>query len=362
MGSLTEWRQSLVSRLRAASARAVQEVEMDRSGLQRDWLYNNSLTAFVGALLILLARHIRISDEGVARGVEPSSIQWAYSVQDWVAPHLSPLHLPLSAILFVIAFVLLAASIWRKSPVWAAQVGIGISFLSPIFVWVGIFTAWLPLVGNLFTSDPYVGVVVFYVGLLFLVLISLRPIVVVRLNRSNSPPVTRENGTSNRTEHGLRKRLRDLRTAIMYPYGTRRTTNPFKWRPVERIIVLTQGIALITIIVSLVANSASIWPSWMPVSPEILALISASLTSLVVMGVLWHTVSTGDLPLTNRRAHYIRQVVQAMELEKQGAEMDWESVSPNGGIPFKKVPPGWGPQVARDLQDRQHSKPSGEES
>ncbi len=191
--------QSLMSRLRAASARAVQEAQMDSSGLQRDWLYNNSLTAFVGALLILLARHIHISDSGVARGVEPSSIQWAYSVQDWVAPHLSSLHLPLSAILFVIAFALLAASIWRKSPVWAAQVGIWFSFLSPIFIWVGLFTAWLPLVGNLFTSDPYVGVVVFYIGFLFLVLISVRPFVVMRLNSSNNTPVTRENGKSNRT-------------------------------------------------------------------------------------------------------------------------------------------------------------------
>ena len=362
MNRFLNWSQSLMSRLRAASARAVQEAQMDPSGLQRDWLYNNSLTAFVGALLILLARHIHISDEGVARGVEPSSIQWAYSIQDWVAPHLSPLHLPLSAILFVIAFALLAASTWRKSPVWVVRVGIWISFLTPIFIWVGIFTAWLPLVGNLFTSDPYVGVVVFYVGFLFLVLISLRPIVGMRLDRSNNTPVIRENGESDRTENGLRKRLRDLRIAVMYPYGTRRSINPFKWRRVERIIVFAQGIALITIIVSLVATSASIWPSWMPVSPELLALISASLTSLVLMGVLWHTVSAGDLPLTNRRAHYIRQVVQAMELEKQGAEMDWENVSPDGGIPFKKVPPNWGPQVARALQDRQHSKTSGKES
>ena len=362
MNLFLNWSQSLMSRLRAASARAVQEAQMDRSELQRDWLYNNSLTVFVGALLMLLARHIHLSNEGVTRAVEPSSIRWAYTIQDWVAPHLSPLHLPLSAILFVIAFTLLAASTWRKTPVWAAQVASWISFLTPIFVWVGLFTAWLPLVGNLFTSDPYVGVVVFYVGFLFLVLISVRPIIVMRLNGSNNTPVTRENGKSNGTENELRKRLRDLRTAIMYPYGTRRTINPFKWRPVERIIVLTQAIALITIIVSLVAKSASIWPSWMPVSPEILALISASLTSLVLMGVLWHTVSAGDLPLTNRRAHYVRQVVDAMEFEKQGAEMDWDKVGPNGGIPFKKVPPSWVPQVARALQDRQRSKPSGEES
>ena len=191
MNRFLNWSQSLMSRLRTASVRAVQEVQMDRSQLQRDWLYNNSLTAFVGALLMLLARHIHLSDEGVARSVEPSSIQWAYSLQDWVAPHLSPLHLPLSAILFVIAFALLVASVWRKSPVWAVQGGIWISFLSPIFIWVGLFTAWLPLVGNLFASDPYVGVVAFYVGFLFLALISLRSIVVMRLNRSSNTAGTR---------------------------------------------------------------------------------------------------------------------------------------------------------------------------
>ena len=196
MNRFLNWGQSLMSRLRAASARAVQEALMDRSELQRDWLYNNSLTAFVGALLMLLARHIHLSDEGVARVVEPSSIQWAYSIPDWVAPYLSPLHLPLSATLFVIAFVLLLASTWRKSPVWAAQVGIGISFLTPIFAWVGLFTAWLPLVGDLFTSDPNVGVVVFYVGFLFLVLISVRPIVVKRLSSSNDTPVTSGTGDS----------------------------------------------------------------------------------------------------------------------------------------------------------------------
>ena len=191
MNHLLTWSQSLMSRLRAASARAVQEAQMDRSELQRDWLYSNSLTAFVGALLILLARHIRLSDEGVAQGVEPSAIGWAYALHDWVIPHLVPLYLPLSATLFVIAFALLAASLWRKSPVWAAQMGSWISVLTPIFAWVGLFTAWLPLVGDLFTSDPDVGVVVFYVGFLFLVLISLRPIAVIRLNKSSNTAGTR---------------------------------------------------------------------------------------------------------------------------------------------------------------------------
>jgi len=189
--------------LRAALARAVEEAHLDPSELQRDWLYNNSLTAFLGALLILLAWHIHITDEGDAGGVEPSSVQWVGSISDWVAPYLSPLHLPLSAVLFVVAFTLLAASTWRKTPVWAAQVGVLISFLTPLFVWVGLFTAWLPIVGDLFTSDPNVGVVVFYVGFLFLVLISMRPLVVKRLNRPSNVSGTRENGKSNRAENRL---------------------------------------------------------------------------------------------------------------------------------------------------------------
>lgn len=215
MNRLLNWSRRLMSRLRAASVRATQEAQMDRPELQRDWLYNNSLTAFVGALLMLLARHIHISEQGVARGVDPPSIRWAYALQDWVAPHLSALHLPLSTTLFLIAFTLLAASTWRKTPVWAAQLGVLISLLAPIFVWVGLFTAWLPLVGDLFTSDPHVGVVVFYVGFSFLVLISVRPIIVRRLNESSNNPVARGNVKSDETENGLRKRLRDLRTSII---------------------------------------------------------------------------------------------------------------------------------------------------
>ena len=238
MGRLLKWMQSLMSRLRDASAQAVQEAHMDHSGLQRDWLYNNSLTAFVGALLMLLARHIRISDEGVASGVEPSSIQWAYSIPDWIAPHVSPLILPLSAILFVIAFALLTASTWRTSPVWAALVGRWISHFSLIFVWVGLFTAWLPLVGNLFNSDPDVGVIVFYVGLLFLILISLRYIIVMRLSGSSNTAVTRGNGKSGKTENGLRRRLRDLGTAI-------KSRMPWNSRGWVRILNLVRlGIAL----------------------------------------------------------------------------------------------------------------------
>ena len=146
---------------------------MERPELVRDWLYNNSLTAFVGALLMLLARSL--SDKDINRDAASSSIQWTYPILDSVSPHLSFLHLPLSAILFVLAFALFVASTMRISPTWAILIGKWVSLLSPIFVWVGLLTAWLPLTGDLFTTEPLLGAVTFYVGFLFLVLMSVRP-------------------------------------------------------------------------------------------------------------------------------------------------------------------------------------------
>lgn len=312
---------------------------MERAALERDWLYNNSLTAFVGALLMLLARYL--SDSDIDRDVGASSIQWTHSVVDSISPHLNFLHLPLSAILFVLAFTLFVASTFRTSPFWALRTARWFSPLAPIFVWVGLFTAWLPLSGDLFTSEPHLGAVTFYVGFLFLVLMSVRPLIVMRLMSSDKVAEAGETDVSIKTKRRIRDRLHERWRSFMFPYGKKRTVNPLKWRPLERVIISTQGIAVITVIISLAAQSASVWPSWVPFSPQILALISASLTSLIVMGVLWHTVSAGDLPLTNRRGHYVRQVVQAMELEKEGAEMDWENIDSRGGIPFKKVPPNW---------------------
>ena len=81
MNRFLNWSQSLMSRLRAASTRAVQEAQMDRSELQRDWLYNNSLTAFVGALLMLLARNIHLSNEGVTSRLLKN--YWGRSTSSW---------------------------------------------------------------------------------------------------------------------------------------------------------------------------------------------------------------------------------------------------------------------------------------
>ena len=108
---------------------------MERAELVRDWLFNNSLTAFVGALLMLLARHL--SDKDIDRDAASASIQWTYPILDSVSPHLTFLHLPLSALLFMLAFALFVASTLRISPSWAILIGKRFSLLSPIFVWVG---------------------------------------------------------------------------------------------------------------------------------------------------------------------------------------------------------------------------------
>ena len=52
--------------------------------------------------------------------------------------------------------------------------------------------------------------------------------------------------------------------------------------------------------------------------------------------LLWYAldlVSKGEAPLTNRSAHTIRQVISAVEMEKQGVVFDWENIDRRGGIP-----------------------------
>lgn len=167
---------------------------MERAELVRDWLYNNSLTAFVGALLMLLARYVSNKDFGSVAA--SSFIQGIYPILDSVSPHLTFLHLPLGAILFVLAFALFVASMLHTSPSWAILVCKWSSLLFPIFVWVGLFTAWLPLTGDLFTSEPFLGAFTFYVGFLFLVLMSIRPFV-MRVIASHNAAVAEESDLCN---------------------------------------------------------------------------------------------------------------------------------------------------------------------
>ena len=52
--------------------------------------------------------------------------------------------------------------------------------------------------------------------------------------------------------------------------------------------------------------------------------------------LLWYAfdlISAGESPLTNRSAHNIRQVVNAIEMEKEGVTFDWDNIDERGGIP-----------------------------
>ena len=105
-----------------------------------------------------------------------------------------------------------------------------------------------------------------------------------------------------------------------YPYGWKRTFSPAKWEFSARILVLGEFLAV-------AAATASVWVSGWPV---IAAAIIGSST------LLWYAldlVSKGEAPLTNRSAHVIRQVISALEMEKEGVAFDWEKIDRRGGIP-----------------------------
>ena len=121
----------------------------------------------------------------------------------------------------------------------------------------------------------------------------------------------------------MKKRWRKL----THPYGMRRTLAPWNWEWRDRILVLGElsafGTAIATIPVELYG-----WPyaPWM--------LIAA--TIIGTSALLWYAfdlISVGEAPLTNRSAHKIRQVVDAMQMEKEGAVFDWDNIDERGGIP-----------------------------
>lgn len=130
-----------------------------------------------------------------------------------------------------------------------------------------------------------------------------------------------------RSEYGVAMHKQEKRVSLkerwrkfVYPYGTKRTFTPAKWEFSARVLVLGEFLAV-------AAAIASVWVSGWPV---IAAAIIGSST------LLWYAldlVSKGEAPLTNRSAHTIRQVISAVELERQGVIFDWENISKNGGIP-----------------------------
>lgn len=127
-----------------------------------------------------------------------------------------------------------------------------------------------------------------------------------------------ELGTTLRKQQ-LKAFLKERWRNFAYPYGWKRTFSPAKWEFSAKILILGE-------ILAVAAAIASVWISeW----PMIAAAIIGSST------LLWYAldlVSKGEAPLTNRSAHTIRQVISAVEMEKQGAAFDWENIDRRGGI------------------------------
>jgi len=113
----------------------------------------------------------------------------------------------------------------------------------------------------------------------------------------------------------------------MYPYGQKRVFSPWKWEWRDRILVtgefLAFGAAIAAIPTELLKWGYAPW----------LVIAAALIGTSALLWYAFDLVSAGETPLTNRSAHKIRQVVSALEMEKQGAVYDWESIRGDGGIP-----------------------------
>lgn len=112
-----------------------------------------------------------------------------------------------------------------------------------------------------------------------------------------------------------------------YPYGHRRSLNPLGWEWRDRILVLGELVAFGTAIASIPVEIYQLgYAPWL--------LIAA--TIIGTSALLWYAfdlISAGETPLTSRSAHSIRQVISAMEMEKEGVTFDWENIDSRGGIP-----------------------------
>ena len=112
-----------------------------------------------------------------------------------------------------------------------------------------------------------------------------------------------------------------------WPYGRKRTLNPCQWAWRDRILVAGELVAFLTAVTAVPAELCK-WgfAPWL--------LIGATIIGTAAL--LWYAfdlISVGEMPLTTGSAHTIRQVISAVEMEKEGATFDWDSIDPTGGIP-----------------------------
>lgn len=122
--------------------------------------------------------------------------------------------------------------------------------------------------------------------------------------------------------------MKRLWMAFMYPHGTRRQLNPRAWYTRDRILVAGELLA-VSAAVAAIAVELTDWPhaAWL--------IIAATIVGTCAL--LWYAldlITVGEMPLTNRSAHTIRQVIEAVEMEKRGVRFDWERIDRRGGIPI----------------------------
>lgn len=113
----------------------------------------------------------------------------------------------------------------------------------------------------------------------------------------------------------------------MYQHGQRRQFNPRAWALRDRVLVFGE-LSAVTAAVGAIPIELANWPHapWL--------IIAATIVGTCAL--LWYAldlISVGEMPLTNRSAHTIRQVISAVEMERQGAVFEWDAVQPDGGIP-----------------------------
>ena len=112
-----------------------------------------------------------------------------------------------------------------------------------------------------------------------------------------------------------------------HPHGTKRMFAPSKWEWRDRILVIGELLAVVAAIAAIpVELSNWAFASWLVIAATIMG----------TSALLWYVfdlISVGEMPLTNRSAHKIRQVISALEMEKEGVVFDWDNIDERGAIP-----------------------------
>ena len=125
---------------------------------------------------------------------------------------------------------------------------------------------------------------------------------------------------------GGNRPMKEALRRFKYPYGRKRSIAPWDWEWRDRILVLGELLAFGAAIAAIPVELAQwTFAPWLVIAATIIG----------TSALLWYAfdlISAGKTPLTDRSAHTIRQVVSAVEMEKQGAVFDWDVIDERGGI------------------------------